>query len=134
MIVCIWECRKAAKLNKKQNKTGLCTCIKGRKSLIIPSLLSSSPLRKEEVHFFTQPSEQHLRSPAQSQSVAHASGIKIRGQGFRLMTRHCPGLACAEHFLVQSWLKQHFSPSGHSESSEQPVMDEHMGMGFKTGH
>lgn len=98
---------------------------------INPPLFSA---RNPEEHSLVHPSEQHLRSPAQSQSVVHSSGLRIKGQGNRLKTGHCPGLALATHVRTQSRPKQHFSPSWHSEWFEQPVTEAHTGVGFRTGH
>ena len=57
--------------------------------------LPSRGFSNEEVHFLMQPSKQHLRSPLQSQSVAHSGGRRIRGHGLGSELGHRPGLAGA---------------------------------------
>ena len=52
-----------------------------------------SRLRKGDVHFLMQPSEQHFCSAVQSQSVVHSEGRKIAGQGLGSVLWHFPALA-----------------------------------------
>lgn len=95
--------------------------------------IPSWDLTNEDVHFLMQPSKQHLSFPGQSQSELHSASRRIAGQGLGSALGHCPNLAGEMHLLVQPSRKQHFSPSAHSESSEQPVIVWQVGVGFKTG-